>query len=25
VLAICANPLLNGTTIRLDSALRLPP
>ncbi|MBR0651317.1 SDR family NAD(P)-dependent oxidoreductase [Roseomonas terrae] len=25
VLAICANPLLNGTTIRVDSALRLPP
>lgn len=25
VLAICANPLLNGTTLRLDSALRLPP
>ncbi|HWT09853.1 MAG TPA: SDR family NAD(P)-dependent oxidoreductase [Roseomonas sp.] len=25
VLTICANPLLNGTTIRLDSALRLPP
>ena len=25
VLAICANPLLNGTTIRFDSALRLPP
>lgn len=25
VLAICANPLLNGTTIRIDSALRLPP
>jgi len=25
VLAICANPLLNGTTIRLDAALRLPP
>jgi len=25
VLAICANKLLNGTTIRLDSALRLPP
>ncbi len=25
VLAIVANPLLNGTTIRLDSALRLPP
>lgn len=24
VLAICANPLLNGTTLRLDSALRLP-
>ena len=24
VLAICANPLLNGTTIRFDSALRLP-
>jgi NAD(P)-dependent dehydrogenase (short-subunit alcohol dehydrogenase family) len=25
VLAICANPLLNGTTLRLDSGLRLPP
>ena len=25
VRAICANPLLNGTTLRLDSALRLPP
>lgn len=25
VLAIAANPLLNGTSIRLDSALRLPP
>lgn len=25
VLAVCANPLLNGTTLRLDSALRLPP
>lgn len=25
VMAICANPLLNGTTLRLDSALRLPP
>ena len=25
VLAVCANPLLNGTTVRLDSALRLPP
>lgn len=25
VLAICANPLLNGTTLRFDSALRLPP
>lgn len=25
VLAICANPLLNGTTIRFDSGLRLPP
>mgnify|MGYP001811127214 CR=1 FL=1 len=25
VLAIAANPLLNGTTLRLDSALRLPP
>ena len=25
VLAIAANPLLNGTNIRLDSALRLPP
>jgi NAD(P)-dependent dehydrogenase (short-subunit alcohol dehydrogenase family) len=25
VLAICANPLLNGSTLRLDSALRLPP
>lgn len=25
VLAIAANPLLNGTAIRLDSALRLPP
>ncbi|MBX6376728.1 MAG: SDR family NAD(P)-dependent oxidoreductase [Acetobacteraceae bacterium] len=25
VLAICANPLLNGETIRLDGALRLPP
>ncbi len=25
VLAICTNPLLNGTTLRLDSALRLPP
>lgn len=25
VLAICANPLLNGATLRLDSALRLPP
>ncbi|CAH0306046.1 SDR family NAD(P)-dependent oxidoreductase [Roseomonas sp. CECT 9278] len=25
VLAICANLLLNGTTLRLDSALRLPP
>lgn len=24
VLAICANPLLNGTTIRMDSGLRLP-
>jgi NAD(P)-dependent dehydrogenase (short-subunit alcohol dehydrogenase family) len=25
VLAIAANPMLNGETIRLDSALRLPP
>lgn len=25
VLAICANPLLNGATLRFDSALRLPP
>ncbi len=25
VLAIAANPLLNGTTLRFDSALRLPP
>jgi len=25
VLAIAANPLLNGTTIRFDSALRMPP
>jgi NAD(P)-dependent dehydrogenase (short-subunit alcohol dehydrogenase family) len=25
VLAIAANPLLNGETIRLDGALRLPP
>ena len=25
VLAICANPLLNGETIRADGALRLPP
>lgn len=25
VLAVCANPLLNGATLRLDSALRLPP
>ncbi|MBR0671776.1 SDR family NAD(P)-dependent oxidoreductase [Roseomonas soli] len=25
VMAICTNPLLNGTTLRLDSALRLPP
>lgn len=25
VLAIAANPLLNGSTIRLDGALRLPP
>lgn len=25
VLAIAANPLLNGTALRLDSALRLPP
>lgn len=25
VLAVCANPLLNGTTLRLDSGLRLPP
>ena len=25
VLAIAANPLLNGTAVRLDSALRLPP
>jgi NAD(P)-dependent dehydrogenase (short-subunit alcohol dehydrogenase family) len=25
VMAICANPLLNGATLRLDSALRLPP
>jgi NAD(P)-dependent dehydrogenase (short-subunit alcohol dehydrogenase family) len=25
VLAICANPLLNGTTLRFDAALRLPP
>jgi hypothetical protein len=25
VLAIAANPLLNGETIRADGALRLPP
>ena len=25
VLAICGNPMLNGETIRLDGALRLPP
>jgi hypothetical protein len=25
VLAIAANKLLNGETIRLDAALRLPP
>lgn len=25
VLAVAANPLLNGTTLRLDGALRLPP
>jgi hypothetical protein len=25
VLAVAANPLLNGATLRLDGALRLPP
>ena len=25
VLHICANPMLNGETIRLDGAFRMPP